>query len=148
MFFLSKPARDINFYFLFLLALINFLSNAKVDLQTPEGNHSRLKKKKKCVQQFVWGWTFATNSNKQEIERRGHWADLRHELSAKAALVVVPRWDSFHHSRHRVIGVTGPAPTWAHVQDLRQQFWIETKSASDEHCHVAKTAYHCNSVYF
>lgn len=84
-------------------------------------------------------------STKQEMERRGLGADLSHELSAEAALVVIPRWDSFHDSGYRVIGVTGPAPTWAHVQDLRQQFGIETKSASEEHRHVSDTTYQCNT---
>lgn len=78
--------------------------------------------------------------------RPGGRADLSHELGAEAPLVVIPRWDSFHDSRHRVIGVTGPAPTRAHVQDFGQQLGIETEPVSEEHCRVSNTAYNCSTV--
>lgn len=86
-----------------------------------------------------------TQLGKQETQRRSG-ADLSHELGAEAPLVVIPRWDSFHDSRHGVIGVTGPAPTRAHVQDLGQQLGIETEPVSEEHCPVTNTAHNCSTL--
>lgn len=53
------------------------------------------------------------------MDDRGKDAHLGHEGGAKASLVVVGRGHALHDAGHRVVGVTGPAPARAHVQNLR-----------------------------
>lgn len=57
---------------------------------------------------------------------------LGHQLRPEASLVVVGRRDPVHHPGYGVVGVTGPAAAGAHVQDLRQQLGIKSKSGEEE----------------
>lgn len=56
--------------------------------------------------------------------------DLDHEQGAEASLVVVGWGHTLHHTRHRVVHLTGPAAAWAHVEDLGQQFGVKAKSGN------------------
>lgn len=46
---------------------------------------------------------------------------LSHERCSKSTLIVISRRNSIHHPRYRIVSVTWPAPSWAHVQDFSQQ---------------------------
>lgn len=54
---------------------------------------------------------------------------LGHQSRGKTTLVAVPRWHPLHHARDGVVGITGPAASRAHVQDLSQELGIKAQPA-------------------
>lgn len=70
-------------------------------------------------------------SGEEGLGGRSLWSHLGHKRGAEAALVVVGGGDALHHTRHRVVGVTGPAATRRHVEDLSQQLGVQTQSGGE-----------------
>lgn len=76
-------------------------------------------------------WSHVTSGEEGELGDRSLWSHLGHKRGAEAALVVVGGGDALHHTRHRVVGVTGPAATRRHVEDLSQQLGVQTQSGGE-----------------